>query len=97
MRSGEDLGFRRVVRALRRQAEDKAQAQGVELTEQDIRLAREALEAVNRKRARNGRGPVAIEAPDLQIIAQAIADARQEGWRSAVDRVGPETATREGR
>ena len=58
-----------------------------ELKEQDIRLARETLEAVNRKRARNCRRPVELRDEELQIVAQAIADARETGWRCAVDRI----------
>ena len=58
-----------------------------ELTEQDIRLALGALKAVNRKRARNGRRPIELRDEELQLVAQAIADAREEGWRCAVDRI----------
>jgi len=68
----------------------------VELTEQDIRLAREALEALNAKRARNGRGPVSLMDGELQIIAQAVADAREEGWRASQDSPGPCPGAREG-
>lgn len=69
----------------------------VELTEQDMRLARETIESVNRKRARNGRGSVDLMPGEPQIIAKAIADAREEGWRARSDRVGQIPKAEEGR
>ena len=46
------------------------------VTEQDLRLAKAALQRALEYRI-----------PDVEAVAEAIADAREEGWRAAVDRL----------